>query len=42
MPAARDASTALRGKRVAVVELERTPLYVVKVFSPDLRVSELL
>ena len=41
-PAARDASTALRGKRVAVVELERTPLYVVKVFAPDLRVSELL
>jgi ribosomal protein S12 methylthiotransferase accessory factor len=42
MPRARDARSALRGRRVAVVELARKPLYVVKVFAPELRVSELL
>jgi ribosomal protein S12 methylthiotransferase accessory factor len=42
MPSARDARVALRGKRVAIVELSREPLYVVKVYAPDLRVSELL
>ena len=42
MPAGRDPGVALRGKRVAVVELAREPIQVVKVFSPDLRLSELL
>jgi YcaO-like protein with predicted kinase domain len=42
MPAHRDLRRALRGARVAIVELEREPLHVVKVFAPDLRLSELL
>jgi ribosomal protein S12 methylthiotransferase accessory factor len=42
MPRARDLRAALRGKRVAVVELAREPLHVFKVFAPDLRVSGLL
>ena len=42
MPAPSDLRAALRGKRIAVVELARAPLHVVKIFAPDLRVSELL
>jgi len=42
MPSARDVRDALRGKRVAVVELLREPLHVFKVFAPELRVSRLL
>lgn len=42
MPSGRDPASALRGRRVALVELAREPLHVVKVFAPDLRVSELL
>ncbi len=42
MPAAADLRRVLRGKRVAVVELARAPLHVLKVFAPDLRVSELV
>lgn len=42
MPSARDLRDALRGRRVAVVELAREPLHVFKVFAPDLRLSGLL
>ena len=42
MPSATDVRVALRGKRVAVVELVREPLHVFKVFAPELRVSGLL
>jgi ribosomal protein S12 methylthiotransferase accessory factor len=42
MPAVGDLRAALRGQRIAVVELAQEPLHVVKVFAPDLRVSELL
>lgn len=42
MPRASDIRQALRGERVAVVELAREPLHVVKVVAPGMRVSELL
>lgn len=42
MPSGQDPMSALRGQRIALVELAREPLHVVKVFAPDLRVSELL
>jgi len=42
MPSATSPRAALRGKRVAVVELLREPLHVFKVFAPDLRLSGLL
>lgn len=42
MPSGRDLRSALRGQRIALVDLAREPLHVVKVFAPDLRVSELL
>ncbi|MGE5049792.1 MAG: YcaO-like family protein, partial [Deltaproteobacteria bacterium] len=42
MPRVRNLRAALRGQRIAVVELAREPLNVVKVVAPDLRLSELL
>ena len=42
MPRGRDLRAALRGQRLAVVELAREPLHVVKVVAPDLWLSELL
>ena len=42
MPRRKDLRAALRGQRLAVVELAREPLHVVKVVAPDLRLSELL
>ena len=32
----------LPARRVAVIELAREPLHVVKIYAPELRVSELL
>jgi ribosomal protein S12 methylthiotransferase accessory factor len=42
MPRLQDLRAALRGQRIAVVELAREPLHVVKVVAPELRLSELL
>ena len=42
MPSARDAREGMRGRRVAVVELAREPLHVIKVFAPGLQLSGLL
>ena len=42
MPSGRNPIPALRGQRIALVELAREPLHVVKVFAPDLRLSGLL
>ncbi|HEY6912695.1 MAG TPA: YcaO-like family protein [Myxococcales bacterium] len=42
MPRVRNLRAALREKRVAVVDLAREPLHVVKAVAPDLRLSELL
>lgn len=42
MPSASEVRAALRGTRVAVVELAREPLHVFKVFAPELRLSGLL
>jgi ribosomal protein S12 methylthiotransferase accessory factor len=42
MPSGRSLRSALRGQRIALVELAREPLHVVKIFAPELRVSELL
>jgi YcaO-like protein with predicted kinase domain len=42
MPSARDPREAVRGQRVAVVELADEPLHVVKLFAPGLRLSGLL
>jgi YcaO-like protein with predicted kinase domain len=42
MPARRDPAAVLRRQRVALVDLAREPIHVVKVFAPDLRASELL
>jgi ribosomal protein S12 methylthiotransferase accessory factor len=42
MPRVRSLRAALRGTRIALVELAREPLHVVKAVAPDLRLSELL
>ena len=42
MPSARDAREGVRGQRIAVVDLARVPLHVIKVFAPGLRLSGLL
>ncbi|HET7788575.1 MAG TPA: YcaO-like family protein [Myxococcales bacterium] len=42
MPRVRGLREALRGRRIAVAELAREPLHVVKAVAPDLRLSGLL
>jgi len=42
MPRGRGLREALRGRRIAVAELSREPLHVVKAVAPDLRLSGLL